>query len=116
MPLPTLGDVHVNRVMTNMTMGYQQEMTDFVYRNVFPEIPVQNKSDSYFKYNRADFFRNSMKKRAPSTPAEAGGYKLSSAAYTIDVWALRKDIDDQIRANSDAPLNPDRDATQYLTH
>jgi len=115
MPLPTLGDVHVNRPLTMMSMGYQQEMTDFVAGNVFPEIPVSHKSDVYFKYSRADFFRNSMKKRAPSTPAEAGGYKLASAPYTIDVWALQKPIDDQIRANSDSPLNPDRDATMYLT-
>lgn len=115
MPMPTLGDVHVNRPLTMMSVGFQQDMTDFVAGNVFPSIPVTNKSDVYFKYNRGDFFRNTMKKRAPSTPAEAGGYKLATAPYTADVWALSKPIDDQIRANSDAPLNPDRDATMYLT-
>jgi len=115
MPLPTLGDVHVNRPLTNMSVGFVQDMKDFVAGQAFPQIPVNNKSDLYFKYNRGDFFRNTMQLRAPGSPAAAGGYKLTTATYTTNVWALKKIIDDQIRANSDAPLQPDRDATFYLT-
>ena len=115
MPLPTVGDVHVNRPLTNISVGYVQDAQDFVANNVFPSIPVTNRSDVYFKYHRGDFFRNQMQLRAPSTPAAAGGYKLATGNYTAEVWALRKDIDDQIRANSDVPLQPDRDATFWLT-
>jgi hypothetical protein len=98
-----------------MSVGYMQEATDFVAGNVFPQIPVPNKSDVYYIYNRGDFFRNNMKKRAPGTPAVAGGYKLATGTYIADVWAEKKIIDDQIRANSDSPLAPDKDATQWLT-
>jgi hypothetical protein len=56
-----------------------------------------------------------MQKRAPGTPAAAGGYKLALKTYVADVWAEKKIIDDQIRANSDSPLQPDRDATMWLT-
>jgi hypothetical protein len=98
-----------------MSVGYVQDMRDFVANQAFPSVPVPNKSDMYFVYNRGDFFRNNMKKRAPGTPAEAGGYKLATHTYIADVWALKKIIDDQIRANSDAPLQPDRDATFWLT-
>lgn len=115
MPQPTLGDVHVNRPLTTLSIGYQQDAKDFVSNVVFPQIPVNNKSDTYFKYNRGDFFRNNMQKRAPGTPAVAGGYKLATAPYIADVWAEKKIIDDQIRANSDNPLQPDRDATFFLT-
>ncbi len=115
MPLPTLGDVHVNRPLTNMSVAFVQDATEFAFNNVFPAIPVNNKTDVYFKYNRGDFFRNNMQKRAPGTPAAAGGYKLATANYNCDVWALSKIIDDQIRANSDSPLQPDRDATAWLT-
>lgn len=115
MALPTLGDVHVNRPLTGMSVGFVQDMKDFVAGVVFPPIPVNNKSDLYFVYNRGDFFRNNMQKRAPGTPAAAGGYKLATQTYTADVWALKKIIDDQIRANSDSPLQPDRDATFWLT-
>ena len=115
MPLPTLGDVHVNRPLTMMSVGYVQDLKDFVAGAAFPQLPVPNKSDLYFVYNRGDFFRNNMQKRAPGSPAAAGGYKLTTASYTADVWAVKKIIDDQIRANSDSPLQPDRDATFWLT-
>src|SRR5581483_10335384 len=36
--------------------------------------------------------------------------------YACNVWATHKDVDDQIRANSDSPLSPDRDATIFLTN
>jgi len=98
-----------------MAVGYLQDMTDFVADTVFPSIPVTNKSDSYFKWNRSDFFRNNMQKRAPGAPAQEAGYKLATATYTADVWAELFKIADQIRANSDAPLQPDRDAVQFLT-
>jgi hypothetical protein len=98
-----------------LSVGYQQEADDFVANTVFPAIPVTNRSDVYFVYNRGDFFRNNMQKRAPGTPAAAAGYKLTTKTYIADVWAEKKIIDDQIRANSDSPLQPDRDATMWLT-
>jgi hypothetical protein len=115
MPLPTLGDVHVNRPLTMMSVGYLQDQTDFVANVIFPPIPVPSRSDVYFVYNRGDYFRNNMQKRAPGTPAAGGGYKLATKTYVADVWAEKKIIDDQIRANSDSPLQPDRDATFWLT-
>lgn len=115
MPQPTLSDVHVDRPLTMMSAGFLQADVDFVASKVFPAIPVTNRSDVYFKYNRADFFRDQMQKRAPGTPAAGGGYKLTTAQYVADVWAEKKIVDDQIRANSDSPLQPDRDAVMFLT-
>lgn len=115
MALPTLGDVHVNRPLTGLSVGYVQDQKDFVAGQVFPQIPCNNKSDLYFVYNRGDFFRNNMQKRTPGSPAVGGGYKLATKSYVADVWAEKKIIDDQIRANSDSPLQPDRDATFWLT-
>jgi hypothetical protein len=118
MPQPTLGDVHVNRPLTNMSVGFLQDPSDYVASGpspVFPGIPVPSKSDVYFKYARDDFFRNQMALRAPGDPAAGGGYKLATGTYTAQVWALLKKVDDQIRANSDSPLSPDRDAVAYLT-
>ena len=57
-----------------------------------------------------------MAKRAPSTPSAGSGWKIdSSATYYAEVYALHKDIADSIRANADAPLDMDRDATEWLT-
>lgn len=115
MPQPTLGDVHVNRPMTNWSVGYQQDLADFVADSIFPAIPTPNKSDMYWIYNRGDFFRDQMQKRTDGTPAAGGGYKLTTGSFTTEVWSLLKIIGDQTRANSDSPIQPDRDATQWLT-
>jgi hypothetical protein len=118
MPQPTLTDVHVNRPLTNISVAYSQETAgvEFVADRAFPPIPVQNKSDLYWTYTRGDWNRDEMKKRGLSEESAGAGYGLNSTGtYTCDVWALHKDVDDQIRANSDSPLAPDRDATIFLT-
>ena len=115
MPQPTLSDVHVNAPLSNLSLMYAQEMDNFVADKVFPIIPVQNKSDLYYIFDRSDFNRDQMQKRAPATESAGGGYKLGTGSYDATVWALHKDIDDQIRANSDPGLNPDMNATRWLT-
>lgn len=118
MPQPTLSDVHVNRPLTNISVAFMQEAAgvEFVAGKVFPEIPVENKTDNYWTYNRGDFNRDTMKKRGLSQESAGDGYKVDpTASYSCDVWALHKDVDDQIRANTDNPLSPDRDATIFLS-
>lgn len=113
---PTASDVHVNKPLTNISIAFFQDAQAFVADRVFPNIPVQKQSDRYFRYDRADLMRDTMKKRAPGTESAGGGYKLDNTpTYFCDVWALHKDIDDQIRANADDPLNMDRDATMFLS-
>ena len=81
-----------------------------------PVIPVTKQSDRYYVYNRGDFFRDQMQKRAPGTPAASVGYRLDNTpTYFCDVWAESKPIPDQLRGNADAVLNLDRDATEFLT-
>lgn len=112
---PTASDVHVNRPLTNISIAYMQDASGFVADRVFPNIPVVKQSDKYFRYDRTDFWRNQMKLRAPGTESAGSGWKIdSSQTYYADVWALHKDIPDQVRANQDDPLNLDNEASQWL--
>lgn len=114
---PTRGDVHVNRPLTNISIAFLQRQDAFVADRVFPNIPVQKQSDRYFVYDRGDFNRDEMEKRAPGTESAGGSYSLDNTpTYFADVWAFHKDIPDQIRANADQPLNQDREATEFVTH
>jgi len=113
---PTASDVHVNAPLTNVSTAYIQSAMNFVAAQVFPVVPVAKQSDRYFAYSKADFMRDEARIRAPGTESAGGGYGLDNTPnYYADVWALHKDVDDQVRANSDAAINPDRDATEYLT-
>tara|TARA_Y100000004_G_C8941956_1_gene424575 strand:- start:7 stop:921 length:915 start_codon:yes stop_codon:yes gene_type:complete len=93
-----------------------QEENSFVADKVFPMVPVPKQSDRYFVYDKGDFFRAEAQLRAPGTASAGSGFSIDNTpSYFADVYAIHKDIDDQIRANSDAAINPDRDATLYVT-
>ena len=115
MPQPTSTDVHVDGVLTNISVCYQQEAYAFVANRAFPVVNVAKQTDLYFTYSQSDFMRDSVQRRADGTESAGTGYGLSTASYSCDVWALHKDIGDQTRANSDNPLNPDMDATRFLS-
>ncbi len=115
MPNPTRSDVHVNAPLTNVSIAYLQENTKFISTQLFPLINVPKQSDLYFQYDQGDFMRSEAKDRAPGTESAGAGYDLSTASYSCAVKALHKDVADQIRANADAPLNMDSDATKFLT-
>ena len=115
MPQPTVSDVHVDAILTNMSVAYMQEAYAFVASRAFPQVNVQKQSDKYFTYSQGDFFRDQVQLRADGTQSAGTGYALSTATYGCEVYALHKDIGDQVRANSDAPLDPDMDATRFLT-
>jgi len=98
-----------------MSVAYMQEAYAFVASRAFPQVNVQKQSDKYFTYSQGDFFRDQVQLRADGTQSAGTGYSLSTATYSAEVYALHKDIGDQVRANSDAPLDPDMDATRFLT-
>ena len=113
---PTAGDVHVNAPLTNVSVAYIQSANDFIASKVFPNIPVQKQSDRYYVYNRGDFNRDEMELRAPGAESAGSGYTLDNTpTYFADRWGIHKDIPDEMRANADAALNPDREATIFVT-
>lgn len=113
---PSRSDVHVNRPLTNISVAFTQKASAFIADRAFPNIPVQKQSDRYFVIKRDEFNRDDMQMRAPATESSGGTYTIDNTpSYFADVWAHHKDIPDQIRSNADDPLNPDREATEFLT-
>lgn len=115
MPQPTRTQVHVDAVLSNVSVAYMNRQTNYIASRVFPAIPVDKQSDLYFKYNKNDWFRDEAKVRAGGTESAGGGYNISTDSYIAQVYAFHKDIDDQIRRNADAGINLDRDATEFVT-
>lgn len=112
---PTLSAVHISRPLTNISIAWKQNANNFVADKVFPVVPVSKQADKYWTYDRTFWYRSEMQKRAPATESAGIDYKLSTDSYFADVFALHKDISDQIRANEDSPLNGDRSAVELLT-
>lgn len=115
MPQPSVNDVHVDAILTNISVAYIQAQSNFIAQSVFPVVPVDKKSDKYFVYTKNDWFRDEAQRRGDATESAGSGYNLGTDNYSCDVWAFHKDVGDQTRNNSDQPLDPDRDATQFVT-
>lgn len=112
---PTPRTVHVDRVLTNMSVAYIQQDTQFVASKVFPIVPVTKRSDAFRTYAKDDWFRDEAEKRGPGTESAGGGYTMGTDNYFCDTYAFHKDIDDQTRDNADEDVNLDRDATEFVT-
>jgi len=112
---PSPGDVHVNRPLTNVSIAYAQEASHFIAGRAFPNVPVSKQGDLYFTYERGEFNRNQMAKRAPGTESAAANYKIATDSYYATVWAEHRDVDDQTRSNADVPIRLDMEATEFLT-
>lgn len=113
---PTPGDVHVNTPLTNLSIAFFQQQGNFVADRVFPNVPVPKQGDRYYVYDRGYFNRDEMKKRAPGAESAGGHYTVDNTpTYFADDWAFHHDIPDQRRGNSDAVLDPDREATELVT-
>lgn len=114
---PTPGDVHVNGPLGNISVAFIQDASVFVATKVFPNVPVSAQSDLYYAYDRGDFNRSQAKKRAPGGETAGGGFKVDPTAnYFAPVVGFHQDIPDQVRANANAVINPDRDSTYFVTH
>jgi len=115
MPSPTPSDLHVDGLLTNISIGYLQSAANFVADRVFPRVPVQKQSDKYATFDRGDFFRDEMEQRGLASESAGIGYSVSNDNYQCEDWALHIDVDDRQVANADTPFAPRQNAAQVLT-
>jgi hypothetical protein len=114
---PTASDLHVNALLTNISVAYMQDAAAFIAGRAFPSLPVVKQSDRYTVYDRGFWVRSEMKQRGLSSESAGIGYKTDTTpTYYCPVYALHHDIDDQVRANADSVFALDNTATMLLTH
>ena len=105
MPLLTPSAVHIDQPLSNLTLAYVQEQTNFIADKVFPVVGVQRQSDKYYIYDRANMNRTGdVKKLAPRTEVNRIGMAISNDSYFADVYGIGMDFDEQTLANEDAML------------
>lgn len=114
--MPTSAQIHVDKPLTNISVAYMQEASNFVAGEVFPMVKVQKESDRYFVYSRADWYRDEAKIRANATESAGGDYNIDNTpTYFCEVVAYHKDVTERDRVNSDTPLDADTDATEFVS-
>jgi len=116
MPLLTPNSVHIDQPLTNLTIAYVQDQTNFIADKVFPTVGVDKQSDKYYIYDRDNMNRSGdVKALAPRTEVNRIGMSLSNASFYADVYGLGMDFDQQTLANEDAALDIRAAGAQTLT-
>jgi hypothetical protein len=112
---PTTAETHANDAyLANMTVAYMQELAKFGVLGVFPTVPVVKQSDFYYIFDKAALLRIDAKLRAPGTPAPRSGYTVSTDTYILARKSLAHAINDPSRSFTDAVIQPEVQAADYL--
>lgn len=124
MPSPDVGDVHVDRLLTNVSIGWDPS-GGFIADQVFPIVRVDHQSGLYQKYNKSAFARDESQPaaasganniiRAPGTQAATTGFGLTTGTYRAINYALGVELPDEVLFNADNPLQLERAATVLVT-
>lgn len=111
-----VGDVHVNRMLTQVSVGYMPE--GFIADQIFPLVGVNKQSDIIPFYDQSPWYRDEGTRmlRAPGSMANKTGLTVdTSNTYFAVNNALGADIPYEIRDNQDSPYDMERDVSQLLT-
>lgn len=108
-------DMHYDRVLTDMSVAYFQNASNFVCSRVFPPVPVRKASDRYREYPRGYFSRSDV----DTTIAEEARpnritYGTKTTPYSTEERALAGFISDKARANVDSEQNLNFEMTQLI--
>lgn len=115
MPHNTPQDVHVNRALTSFSVAYRQDLKNYVATRWAPIIPSGKQSDLYFTFDKGDLLRNVAEVRAPGSESAGSDVKISTAGpFFCTVKAIHQDLDMDLVANADDPINPKRAATRNV--
>jgi len=106
--------MHVSAPLTNLSVAFIQQAKQFIALQVFPSVPVGKEYDKYFVYDLGDFTRDEMQPRAPGTESAGAGYEITTEEFACQPFGLHKNVTKQDYAAADAPLDPDRDAAEFL--
>lgn len=115
MAQPGPQDVHVDSLLSFLSIAFMNEESAYIAEKAFPVVGVKKQSDLYLKYDKGNWFRDEAQLRSPGTESEGSGWTTSRDSYFADNYAFHKDIPDELRDNADDDFDLDRDATAFVT-
>jgi hypothetical protein len=108
--MPT-GSIRVSQPLTNISVQYKNK--EYIAGQILEDFPVKHESDQYWIYTSD--FRIPQTLRANKSVAKMETWSASTSTYYVNEHALKDVVSDRDRANAVAPLELERDATEYLT-
>jgi len=112
---PSLAQVHVDAALTNFSIAYMQDASRFIADKVFPNVPVEHKSDKYYVFAKDAFLKAGGRRTPYGMEAPRGGFALSTSSYDVGTpWRWAFDLTPDVLANADPGINIDQAASSYV--
>lgn len=113
MPGPTTGSLHVDGLLTNMSIGYKN--LAYIADQLFPIVPVLKQSDIVPKYDQSHWFRDAARIRIAGTAAQSGTWTVDKTdTYYCLRYSYAAEVNDEQRDNADLPWQLDQEAVDYV--
>jgi len=114
MPEPTGSDLHIDALLSNLSIGYMNKKSAYVADRVFPTVLTNKQSDKYAIYDKYDWFSDQAKMRAPLTETAGSGYAMETpGTFFNDEWGIHKDIADEDVDNADDVFELEQEAVEW---
>lgn len=113
MTAPTRSQVHIDTALTNVSIAYRN--ANYVAGTLFPTVPVNHISNSFFVFDKSSWFRDEAGPRAPATRGPEVEYTISSSTYSCQPISATKVLPDEVVDNADVPLQERRNAVEFAT-
>lgn len=100
------GKLIPNTYLSNMSMAYFQAQSDYVAKSLFPILPVQLSTASYYKFSKADLARDNVRRKpqfGKVDPAQMGMTDDSYRCYVDQVIVGLDKIENLDYSRSRAP-------------
>lgn len=115
MAQPTHSEIQVvDPVLSNMLIGYMQSDDRFIATRLFPTVPIEKQSGTYYIFTKKYWFIDNLQPRVPGGQFARQGYGVSSATTTANLWGLEHPIPDEVRSNNQMPVELERSGLMWL--
>lgn len=115
MAQPTHSEIQaVDPVLTNMLVGYMQADDRFIASRLFPVVPIEKQSGTFYKFTKKYWFLDSLQRRAPGGKYARSGYGVETDTVTAQLWGLEHPIADEARSNNQMPMALESAGLQWL--
>jgi hypothetical protein len=106
-------DSKFSEPLTNVSIGFTADASEYVATRVFPVVPVKKQSGTYYSHPRGEWFRTYAQVRGPGQETPGIMTKLAETGnYYCKVYGVHQKVDDFERANFGSVFDLDKQATQ----
>src|ERR1035437_5236147 len=108
-------DYYAPKALTETSIRYSNDQTEYLSERIFPVLPVREKTGYIFKYDQSNL-KASNDIRGASARAARVSYGMTKVSFgPLVKHALEIDIDEDIMGMYDSPLEPQDDAILAIT-